>query len=137
MSELTGNTEIRIGSERSFGLVFAVVFAVVALYPLLRGGEARWWALAVAAAFLLTGLVRADLLRPLNRLWFRFGLLLNRVVSPVVMGVLFFLTVTPVGLLMRLRDRDLLSQELDPDRPSYWIEVDRAKAAPSSMKKQF
>jgi hypothetical protein len=137
VSEFGGHTEIRMGSERSFGLVFSAVFTIVALFPLLGDGGVRWWALAIAAAMLAIGLCRPGLLRPLNRLWFRFGLLLNRIVSPVVMGILFFLTVTPVGLVMRLRNRDLLRQRFDPGAKSYWIEIDRETAARSSMRQQF
>lgn len=134
MSEMNGNTEIRMGSDRSFGLVFAVIFALVGLFPLTGGGGARWWALAVAAVFLLAALAASRLLRPMNRLWFRFGLLLNRIVSPVVMGVLFFGVVTPTGLVRRLFVADPLRQRLDPSASSYWIEVSGPK---TSMRRQF
>ena len=137
MSELTGNTEVRMGSDRAFGLVFAGVFAIVALVPLISGGGPRWWALAVAAGFAALALARPAVLRPLNRLWFRFGLLLHRIVSPIVMGVLFFLTVTPIGLAMRLRHRDLLRQKLDRKAASYWVEIDPEESSKGSMRNQF
>lgn len=137
MSEFQGNTEIRMGSERSFGIVFAAVFALVGLFPLTGGGDPRLWALGLAAGFLGAGLTLPQLLGPLNRLWFRFGLLLNRIVSPVVMGILFYLTVTPVGLIMRIRHRDPLRQRFDREAASYWIPVDRARARQTSMRRQF
>ena len=137
MSEHQANAEIRMGSERSFGIVFCVVFALVGLWPLTGDGGPRWWALAVAAGFLAVALARPALLRPLNRAWFRFGLLLGRIVSPVVMGLIFVLTVIPTGLIRRLRDRDPLRQRFDPEARSYWIERDREAASRSSMRKQF
>ncbi len=137
MSEFSGNTEIKMGSERSFGIVFCIVFVIVALFPLTGDGSIRWWSLAIAAVFLGTAFVAPDVLRPLNRLWFRFGLLLNKIVSPIVMGILFFLTVTPIGLIMRLWKRDPLKQEFDAGVESYWIIVDSEHAEKSSMKNQF
>ena len=137
MSEFTGNTEIKMGSERSFGLVFAAVFLIVALFPLIGDGVVRTWALGVAVAFAVAALAAPDLLRPLNRLWFLLGLVLNKIVSPIVMGIIFFLTVTPIGLIRRARDRDPLKQKIDPDAETYWIAVDPEHAARSSMKKQF
>lgn len=128
---------VEMGSERSFGLVFAVVFALVGLWPLKDGGDARPWALAIALAFLLTALAMPRLLKPLNVLWFRFGLLLHHVVTPVVMGLLFFLTVTPVGLLMRATGKDPLRLGRDPDAPSYWIDRAPPGPAPETMKNQF
>ena len=137
MSELSRNAEIKMGSERSFGLVFAAVFLIISLFPLLGSGGVRWWSLAIAGVFLVAGLTFPDVLRPLNKLWFRFGLLLNKIVSPIVMGILFFLTVTPVGLLKRIGDADLLRQKFDPNAASYWIDVDREHKAQTSMRKQF
>jgi predicted membrane metal-binding protein len=137
MSEFSGYTEIKMGSERSFGLVFAAVFLIVALFPQTGDGGVRIWALVVAAAFAVAAFSAPLFLRPLNRLWFRVGLLLNKIVSPIVMGVIFFLTVTPIGLIMRARNGDPLKQKLDPDMETYWIAVDPEYAARSSMKKQF
>ena len=137
MSEFSGNTEIKMGSERSFGQVFAGVFLVVALFPLTGDGGVRIWALVVAGAFAVVAFSAPHLLRPLNRLWFRVGLLLNKIVSPIVMGVIFFLTVTPIGLIRRAQNDDPLNQKLDPDMETYWIAVDPEYAERSSMKKQF
>ena len=89
MSEHKQNTEIKLGSDRSFGIVFAVVFALIASYPFYWGKTPHWWALAIAVGFLAVAVLRPSALRPLNLLWFRFGLLLNKIVSPVVMGLLF------------------------------------------------
>lgn len=137
MSELQGNTEIKMGSDRSFGLVFAVVFLLIALWPVLHGNTPRFWSMAVVAIFLGLALVSPDLLHPLNRLWFRFGLLLNKIVSPIVMGILFFFTVTPISLIRRIRNRDPLNQKLDPSAKSYWIMMDDEAPPKTSMRKQF
>ncbi len=137
MSELTGNTEVKMGSERSFGIVFAIVFLLIALFPLLGDGGVRLWSAGVAAVFGGLAFLAPELLAPLNTLWFKFGMLLSKIISPIVMGILFFVTVTPIGLIMRARGKDLLRQKLDPDAETYWIEVDPEQAALTSMKKQF
>lgn len=137
MSDFSGNTEIKMGSERSFGLVFATVFLIVALVPLILDGNVRIWALAVAGVLALIAFAAPDLLLPLNRLWFRLGLVLNRIVSPIVMGIIFFLAVTPTGIIRRVWNGDALQQRLDPDAETYWISVDPEHAARSSMKKQY
>ena len=113
------------------------VFLIIALFPLLGDGGVRLWSVGVAAVFGGLAFLAPKLLAPLNRLWFRFGMLLSRIVSPIVMGILFFVTVTPTGLIMRARGKDLLRQKMDPDADTYWIEVDPEMAAQSSMKKQF
>src|ERR1700754_3734443 len=84
-------------SDRSFGFVFAVVFALIGCWPLLRWQSPRWWALAIAAGFVLVALIRPQVLRPLNRVWQALGRLLHKIVSPTVMGVIFFTVVTPTG----------------------------------------
>ena len=137
MSELTGNTEVKMGSERSFGIVFAIVFLLIAPFPLLGDGGVRLWSAGVAAVFGGLAFLAPELLAPLNTLWFKFGMLLSKIMSPIVMGILFFVTVTPTGLIMRARGKDLLRQKLDPDAETYWIEVDPEQAALTSMKKQF
>ncbi len=124
-------------SDRSFGFVFAAVFTLIGLWPLMGGGQVRIWALGIAAAFAVVVLARPGLLAPLNRLWTRFGLLLHKVVSPLIMGMLFYLTVTPIGLLMRAFGKDPLRLRPDPDAASYWIERDPPGPPPETMKNQF
>lgn len=126
------------GSDRSFGYVFAVVFALIGLFPLIRLDAPRWWSLAIALGFALVAALIPHVLAPLNRAWLAFGKVLHKIVSPLVMGAIFFLAVTPTGLIMRLRRADLLSLRRRPDLSSYWIEREPA-ALPQSetMKKQF
>ena len=128
----------RQGSDRSFGYVFAVVFAVIGLFPLWRLEAPRWWSLALAVGFAICAALFPHVLNPLNRGWLAFGKLLHRIVSPVVMGAVFFLAVTPTALIMRLRGRDLLLRRWRPDLSSYWIEREAVTQPPSeTMKKQF
>jgi hypothetical protein len=135
--DLERQGEVKAGSDRAFGLVFAAVFLVVGLWPLLGDGGVRLWALAVAALLLAVALLRPALLGPANRLWLKFGELLHRIVSPVVLGVTFLLAVLPVGLLMRLTGKDPLSRKFDPQAASYWIPREPAGPAPETMKDQF
>ncbi|HTC24745.1 MAG TPA: SxtJ family membrane protein, partial [Gemmatimonadales bacterium] len=121
------------GSDRALGLVLGGALGLIGLLPLLRGHGARWWALGLAGAFFLASATRPVILGPLNRLWHRLGLLLHSVVSPVVLGLLFFTTVTPIGLLMRGLGRDLLRLRFEPDAPTYWIERRPPGPAPDSM----
>jgi predicted membrane metal-binding protein len=136
VSEFKENTEVRVGSDRSFGIVFAVVFAIIGLYPLFHG-NVRWWALAVAAVFLVLAFVSPAVLHPLNMLWFRFGMLLNKIVSPIVMGIIFVVAIVPFGLFFRLRKRDPLRKKFEPEAATYWIPVDEEIRAQSSMRNQF
>jgi len=125
------------GSDRSFGLVFAVVFALIGLWPLIDGGMPRFWALAVCILFLVAAFARPSLLAPLNRLWMKFGDLLHKIVNPIVMGLMFFGAVTPTGLIMRAMGKDLLRLKKDGSAKSYWIERQPPGPAPESMKNQF
>ncbi len=125
------------GSERSFGLVFAVVFALIALFPLWWGGPVRIWALVVAGAFAAAALLMPVVLRPLSLLWFRIGLLLHRVVNPLLMAVLYFGVFTPMGLVLRARGKDLLRLRRDRASASYWIAREPPGPKPGSMSKQF
>ena len=129
--------EIQVGSEKSFGIVFAAVFAIIALLPLAHSLPPRWWALAVAALFLIAAFIAQPLLKPLNLLWFKFGLLLYKVVNPIVMGLLYYLTVVPTGLVMRACGKDPLNRAFDPKAKTYWIERDPPGPEPESMKNQF
>lgn len=124
-------------SDRSFGFVFTAVFLLVGLYPLASGHMARSWALALAAAFLLCALFVPKGLAPLNRYWAKFGMLLHSVVSPIALGILFFLVVTPIGLLMRLLGKDVLRKRFHSDADSYWIERDPPGPNARSLNNQF
>ena len=128
---------VKGSSDRSFGIVFAAVFTIIGVWPLLAGAEVRGWSLAVAAAFAGAALLRPGLLAPLNRLWFRFGLMLNRAVSPVVMALLFYLVITPVALCMRLAGKDPLRLKYDPKGASYWIPRAPPGPAPETIKHQY
>jgi len=125
--------EIKIGSNRSFGIVFSVVFLLIAVYPIINNENIRFWSLIISLIFLVLGIINSKLLTPLNKFWFKFGLLLGRIVSPVIMGVIFFLVVTPTGFLVRIFGKDLLNLKLNKDK-SYWIEKSGPK---SKMKNQF
>lgn len=127
-----------MGSERGFGLVFAVVFAIIGIWPVVFEGDGlRIWAVGAAAIFLVAAFLAPRVLRPLNRLWFRFGLLLGKIVAPVTMGIIFFTTVTPIGVLRRLRNPDPLGGRLDRSAESYWVIRKTDAEAPASMRKQF
>ena len=129
--------DVQGGSNRSFGLVFAVFFAIVGLVPLISGRGVRGWALGVAALFLALALIYPALLAPLARLWMKFGLLLHRIVSPIALGIMFFLVITPMGLLMRLFGKDPLRLRFDRSADSYWIPRDPPGPSPESFKDQF
>jgi hypothetical protein len=129
--------EVKPPSERSFGITFGIVFLIIGLLPLIHGGAIRLWALAVSAAFLLVAFLFAPLLRPLNLIWLRFGLLLHRVVNPVVLGAMFFLAVTPMAAFIRLRGQRLLQRQFEPDRQSYWTRREPPGPEPDSMRHQF
>lgn len=126
-----------IGSERSFGLVFAIVFLLIALWPLLERASPRVWAIVVAVLFALCAWLTPRVLVPLNRLWFRFGELLHRIVSPVALGVIFFGAVTPYALVMRLFGRDALLLRKSSARPSYWVRREPPGPPPDSFHNQF
>lgn len=125
------------GSERSFGIVFAVVFALVFLWPAFSAGRLRWWALGTAILFLFAALFLPRALRPLNSAWQAFGRLLHRVVSPVILGMLFYFTVVPTGLVMRMLGKDPLRQRFDPAASSYWIERRPPGPPAESLRNQF
>ena len=125
--------KVKIGSNRSFGIVFFIFFLIVGTYPIFFQGELRIWSLIVSIIFLLLGIINSRFLTPLNLLWFKFGMLLGRVVSPIVMGLVFFLVVTPTGLIMRILNKDLLRLK-KKNIKTYWIERPSIK---SDMKNQF
>ena len=125
--------DVKVGSNRSFGIVFFVVFLLISLYPLINSENVRLWSLAVSCIFLILGILNSNLLSPLNKIWFKFGILLGRIISPIVMGIIFFLVVTPIAFIMRLLGKDLLNLKYS-DNQSYWIEKSGPK---SKMKNQF
>ena len=125
--------DVKISSNRSFGIVFFVVFLIIALFPLINDGNIRLWSLIVSLALLGLGLLNSKFLSPLNKIWFKFGLFLGKIISPIVMGLIFFLVVTPIGILMRILKKDLLNLKMNNNK-SYWIEKSEPK---SKMKNQF
>jgi hypothetical protein len=129
--------EVKPSSDRNFGLVMATFFTLVAFWPLVRAESMRWWALGVALVFLLLTLLWRAPLAPLNKMWMKFGALLYVIVSPIVMALLFYLTVTPLALLMRVLGKDPLRLRRDPNAASYWIERTPPGPTPESMKNQF
>ena len=131
---MTLNSKIKISSNRSFGLLFFIVFLIVALWPLKSGEDIRIWSLALSIIFFSLGILNSKLLTPLNKLWFKFGILLGSIVSPIVMGIVFFLVVTPTSIIMRLLGKDLLKKNKIKSVSTYWIKRDKQQ---SSMKKQF
>ena len=124
--------KIKISSNRSFGIVFFIVFLAIALWPILSDGDVRIWSIIVSLIFLVLGLLNSNILKPLNKLWFYFGILLGNVVAPIIMSLLFFLVVTPTGLLVRLFGKDLLKLKKSK-KDTYWIKKDYK----SKMKNQF
>jgi len=135
--DLARTEEIRGASDRSFGLVFTGIFLLLAVWPLVHRGPMRVWALALAAVFLVFSLVWPGALTPLNRLWLRFGRLLQHIVTPVVLGLLYFLVVVPIGLLMRFFGKNPLCLGFDREATTYWIDRRPPGPAPDSMRRQF
>ena len=125
------------GSDRKFGAIFGLVFGILGLWPFFHHRSPHWWLLVLAGLFLAAALIFPRSLSPLNRGWFRLGLILNRIVSPVIMGALFFGAVVPIGWYLRKRGKDLLSLKFDRDAVTYWIERNPPGPAPGSLTKQF
>ena len=125
--------KIEISSNKSFGIVFFIVFFLVATYPILNNEDVRVWSLLISIIFLVLGLLNSTILNPLNRIWFKFGLFLGKIISPIIMGFIFFFVVTPIGILMRLLRKDLLHLKFN-NKETYWIEKNSIK---SKMKNQF
>ena len=125
--------DIKIGSNRSFGIVFFVVFLLIGLWPILKGNELRIWSIVISLIFLILGIINSKILTPFNKVWFRFGIFLGNFISPIIMGIVFFLVVTPTGLIMKLFRKDLINLRKN-NSSTYWIEKKDIK---SSMKNQF
>ena len=125
--------KIKISSNRSFGIVFAIVFLLIAFWPILNEGQIRIWSIIISIIFLILGLLNSKLLTPLNIFWLKFGIFLGKIISPLIMGIIFFFVVTPIAVLMRLLKKDLLNLKFS-NKTSYWIEKNDPK---SKMKNQF
>ena len=123
----------KIGSNRSFGIVFFVVFLIISLWPLLSGNEVRIWSLIVSIIFLTLGLINSKALTPLNKLWFKFGIFLGNIISPIVMGIIYFAVVTPIALFLKVINKDVLSLK-KTKKVSYWKNKEKYN---SSMRNQF
>ena len=124
---------IKISSNRDFGVVFFIFFMIISLFPLFKDGNVRVWAVVVAIIFLILGLLNSSVLSPLNKIWFKFGILLGNFISPIIMGLVFFIVVTPTSFIMKVFGKDLLNLKKN-NKKSYWIEKTRIK---SEMKNQF
>jgi len=120
-------------TNRSFGIVFFIVFLIISLWPLLNNDQVRYWALIVSILFLLLGIINSKILTPLNKIWFKFGILLGKIVSPLVLAIIFFFVVTPTGLIMRMLGKDLLNLKKNKNK-TYWIKKENNL---SNMKNQF
>ena len=127
------NNKIKLGSNRSFGIVFFSVFLLISIYPLLNDGNIRFWSLIIALIFLILAILNSKILTPLNKIWFKFGLFLSKVISPIIMIIIFFFVVTPIGFIMRILGKDILNLKKNNNK-SYWIEKSEPK---SNMKNQF
>ncbi len=125
--------DVKISSNRSFGIVFFIVFLLIALYPLTYSEDIRVWSVTISLIFLVLGLFNSKILTPLNKLWFKFGIFLGKIISPIIMGIIFFLVVTPIGLIMRFLGKDVLNLKYNKNK-SYWVEK---KGPKSKMKNQF
>tara|TARA_B100001250_G_C19582946_1_gene692933 strand:+ start:57 stop:443 length:387 start_codon:yes stop_codon:yes gene_type:complete len=125
--------KIKLPSNRNFGIVFFIVFLIIALWPLLKQNDIRLWSLTISGIFLILGLINSKLLLPLNKIWFKFGILLGNIIAPIIMGFVFFLVVTPTGLIMKLLGKDLLKLKKNKNS-TYWLKKDNTN---SSLKNQF
>ena len=134
MSEQKRHITVKTGSEKSFGIVFAIVFLLIGIYPLIDGSEIRFWSLIIALIFFMLAYVAPQYLSVPNKLWFKLGFLLGAVVSPIVMALVYYSTVVPIGMFMKLLGKDLLNKKIDSSAKTYWIERDQPVG---SMKNQF
>ena len=125
--------KIKLPSNRNFGIVFSVVFLIVALWPLLSKNDIRIWSLIISGIFLVLGLINSKLLLPLNKIWFKFGIFLGNFIAPIVMGIIYFMVVTPTGLIMKMLGKDLLNLKKN-NKDTYWIDKDNSN---NDLKNQF
>ena len=133
MSKIMNNDKLQMSSNKSFGIVFFVFFLIISLFPLFKDGNIRIWAMVLAIIFLILGLLNSTILNPLNKIWIKFGILLGTIISPIVMGIVFFVVVTPTSLIMRILGKNLLNLKKG-NKKTYWIERSKIK---SKMKNQF
>ena len=126
--------KVKVGSEKSFGFIFTIFFIIIGLYPLWYGNNIRFWSLVLAFIFLFITIFLSKVLIVPNKLWFIIGKLLGNIVSPIIILLLYFLTVTPIGIIMRLLGKDLINLKLDKSAKSYWIEREKSL---DSMENQF
>ena len=126
--------KIKLPSDRNFGLVFFIVFLLIALWPILNNNDIRIWSLIISFVFLALGSINSKLLTPLNKLWFKFGIFLGSIIAPIIMGIVFFLVVTPTGLIMKILKKDLLKLKNNNNSNTYWLEKDNSN---SSLRNQF
>jgi hypothetical protein len=136
-TENHSHAEVKVGSARSFAIVFCVAFAVIALLPLLSGRSIRVWSLGVSGVFLFFTFFFTSALQPLNILWFRFGILLGKIVNPIVMLLIYAVAIVPFGVAARLFGKDLLKLKTDPNAKSYWVEREPPGPTPESIEQQF
>ena len=127
------NRKSNIGSNRSFGIIFSIIFLIVSLWPILDKENIRIWSLLLSIIFLVLGILNSKILTPLNYSWYKFGIFLGKVVSPIVMTVIFFGVITPIGLLMKILKKDLLNLKFNKNK-SYWIKRSEIKIR---MKNQY
>ena len=125
--------KIKLPSNKNFGSVFCIVFFIIATWPILSENNIRIWSLILSFIFLILGLLNSKLLEPLNKIWFKFGLILGKLVAPIVMGIIFFFVVTPTGLIMKILRKDLLNLKKN-NSTTYWIKKDNSN---SNFKNQF
>jgi len=128
------NNNTKISSNRSFGILFFIVFFITSLWPLISRGDIIYWALIASLIFLVLGVLNSKFLTPLNKLWIKFGIFLGAIASPIVMGIIYFIVLTPIGALMRFLGKDLLKINKSKSLTTYWINRDKQK---NTMKKQF
>ena len=128
------NKEIKLPSNKSFGIVFFIVFFIIALWPLKSGSDIRIVPLLISLIFLILGLINSNLLKPLNIIWMKFGLMLGKFMNPIIMGLIYYLTVVPTGLIFKILNKNLLNIKKKNDQKSYWVKKEKSQ---STMKNQF
>ena len=126
-------SKIKINSNKSFGIVFSILFLIIALYPLLSNNNIRFWSLLLSLIFIILGVTNSKILSPLNKIWFKFGLFLGKIISPIIMGLIFFCIITPTSIILRLFNKDILNLKKN-NADTYWIKKSKLK---SKMKNQF